>query len=86
MEAATIPVVEKSDSGGKDPFDVGPSTYNIDDLVEEVNENGEDYLRGLRTLIEVRFPQFDNAPNRMKVRKAIDIIIDGFKKLKEDIR
>ena len=69
-----------------DPYDVGPSGYNIDDLVEEVKLNGEDYVRGLRTLIETRFPQFDKAVNRMKIRREIDIIINGFTILKEELQ
>ena len=68
------------------PYDVGPSGYCIDDLVEEVRLNGEDYVRGLRTLIETRFSQFDKAVNRMKIRREIDIIIDGFTILKEELR
>lgn len=69
-----------------DPYDVGPSSYSIDDLVEEVRLNGEDYVRGLRTLIETRFPQFDKAVNRMKIRREIDIIINGFTILKEELQ
>ena len=67
------------------PYDVGPSGYCIDDLVEEVRLNGEDYVRGLRTLLETRFPQFDKAVNRMKIRREIDIIIHGFTILKEEL-
>lgn len=68
------------------PYDVGPSGYCIDDLVEEVKLNGEDYVRGLRTLIETRFGQFDKAVNRMKIRREIDIIIHGFTILKEELQ
>ena len=68
------------------PYDVGPSGYCIDDLVEEVKLNGEDYVRGLRTLLETRFPQFDKAANRMKIRREIDIIIHGFTILKEELQ
>lgn len=68
------------------PYDVGPSGYCIDDLVEEVKLNGEDYVRGLRTLIETRFGQFDKAANRMKIRREIDIIIHGFTILKEELQ
>lgn len=68
------------------PYDVGPSGYCIDDLVEEVRLNGEDYVRGLRTLLETRFGQFDKAVNRMKIRREIDIIIQGFTILKEELR
>ena len=68
------------------PYAVEPSGYCIDDLVEEVKLNGEDYVRGLRTLIETRFPQFDKAVNRMKIRREIDIIINGFTILKEELR
>ena len=68
------------------PYDVGPSGYCIDDLVEEVKLNGEDYVRGLRTLIETRFGQFDKAVNRMKIRREIDIIIQGFTILKEELQ
>lgn len=68
------------------PYDVGPSGYCIDDLVEEVKLNGEDYVRGLRTLLETRFPQFDKAVNRMKIRREIDIIIHGFTILKEELQ
>ena len=68
------------------PYDVGPTGYCIDDLVEEVKLNGEDYVRGLRTLLETRFPQFDKAANRMKIRREIDIIIHGFTILKEELR
>ena len=68
------------------PYDVRPSGYCIDDLVEEVKVNGEDYIRGLRTLIEMRFPQFDKAVNRMKIRREIDVIIEGFTILKEELQ
>ena len=47
---------------------------------------GEDYLRAMRTLIETRFPQFDKAINRMKIRREIDVIIDGFTDLKEELQ
>lgn len=68
------------------PYDVGPTGYCIDDLVEEVKLNGEDYVRGLRTLLETRFPQFDKAVNRMKIRREIDVIIHGFTILKEELQ
>lgn len=62
------------------------SEYNIDDLIEEVNENGEGYVDSLRMHIQTRFDQFDTTDNRAKLRDAIDSIINGFKKLKGEYR
>ena len=63
---------------------IDTSAYNIHDLIGEVNDNGDDYIRGLRTLLEHRFPQFDNKTNRMRLRNAISVIIEGFKILRSE--
>lgn len=63
---------------------IDTSAYNIHDLIGEVNDNGDDYIRGLRTLLEHRFPQFDNKTNRMRLRNAIGVIIEGFKILRSE--
>ena len=84
----------KSDSRGsgkrpENPYDFAPTKYSLDSLVEEIVENGEDYISVLQRHIDVMFPQFgdiDGASDR--VRAAIDGVIAGLKAItigKEDL-
>lgn len=62
------------------------SKYNLDSLVEEITENGEDYIDGLQRHIDVMFPQFagiDGAHDRVKkavldVAAKLEAVRDGF--------
>lgn len=56
--------------------------YNMNDLLEEVEVNGEDYIRSLRMLLATRFPQFDNKDNRTRLKNAISVIEEKFRILK----
>ena len=58
------------------------STYNLDDFIEEITMNGEDYVRGIRRHIEARFAQFDSPNARKRLRNAINVIINDFRELK----
>ena len=63
------------------------SKYNLDSLVEEITENGEDYIDGLQRHIDVMFPQFagiDGAHDRVKkavldVAAKLEAVRDGFR-------
>lgn len=57
--------------------------YDLDNLVEEVIENGEDCVDAIRVHIETRIVQFDSAGSR--VADAIDKIINSFIELKEEV-
>lgn len=57
--------------------------YNLDNLVEEVIENGEDCVDAIRIHIETRITQFDAAGGR--IADAIDKIINSFVELKREV-
>lgn len=57
--------------------------YNLDNLVEEVIENGEDCVDAIRTQIETRITLFDSAGGR--IADAIDKIINSFVELKREV-
>lgn len=57
--------------------------YNLDNLVEEVIENGEDCVDAIRVHIETRITQFDSAGGR--IADAIDKIIKSFVELKREV-
>ena len=57
--------------------------YNLDNLVEEVIENGEDCVDAIRVHIETRITQFDSAGGR--IADAIDKIINSFVELKREV-
>lgn len=57
--------------------------YNLDNLVEEVIENGEDCVDAIRVHIETRITQFDSAGSR--IADAIDKIINSFVELKREV-
>lgn len=57
--------------------------YNLDNLVEEVIENGEDCVDAIRVHIETRITQFDSAGGR--IADAIDKIINSFVELKKEV-
>lgn len=57
--------------------------YNLDNLVEEVIENGEDCVDAIRVHIETRIVQFDSAGGR--IADAIDKIINSFVELKREV-
>ena len=61
---------------------ISTSEYNIDDLLEEIYENGKSCVDDLRTLVEMRFPKFDSTDNRKRVRKIIDDVAQEFSTLK----
>ena len=56
--------------------------YNIDDLIGEILSNGDDYVRSLRTHIEMRLPMFKDDAARERVQSAIDTVIDNINKMK----
>lgn len=62
------------------------SEYNIDDFIEEVKVNGEDYVDSLRRHIQTRFGQFDTQENRMKLIMAIGEIINDFRALRGEYK
>ena len=62
------------------------SEYNIDDFIEEVKVNGEDYVDSLRRHIQTRFGQFDTQENRMKLIMAIGEIINDSKALRGEYK
>lgn len=57
--------------------------YNLDNLVDEVIENGEDCVDAIRTHIETRIMQFSEASGR--IADAIDQIIKAFSDLKVEV-
>lgn len=57
--------------------------YDLDNLVEEVIENGEDCVDAIRVHIETRITQFDSAGGR--IADAIDKIINSFMELKREV-
>lgn len=57
--------------------------YSLDNLVEEVIENGEDCVDAIRVHIETRIAQFDSAGGR--IADAIDKIISSFVQLKKEV-
>lgn len=57
--------------------------YNLDNLVEEVIENGEDCVDSIRTHIETRITLFGEASGR--IAEAIDHIIEAFSELKKEV-
>ena len=67
-----------------DPYDAPDSGYGIDDFIDEINQNGEDYVRGLRVHIETMFGPFDNKDGRFRLRNAIGVIINNFEGLREE--
>ena len=84
----------KSDSRGsgkrpENPYDFAPTKYSLDSLLEEITENGEDYISGLQRHIDVMFPQFEGIDGaKDRVRKAIDGVIAGLSRItigKEDL-
>ena len=57
--------------------------YNLDNLVDEVIENGEDCVDAIRVHIETRITLFSEASGR--IAEAIDRIIKAFSDLKEEV-
>ena len=57
--------------------------YNLDNLVDEVIENGEDCVDAIRAHIETRITLFSEASGR--IAGAIDQIIKAFSDLKEEV-
>lgn len=57
--------------------------YNLDNLVDEVVENGEDCVDAIRVHIETRIVLFSEASGR--IADAIDQIIKAFSDLKEEV-
>lgn len=57
--------------------------YNLNNLVDEVVESGEDCVDAIRTHIETRITLFSEASGR--IAGAIDKIIESFSELKEEV-
>ena len=63
-----------------------PSTYNIDNFIEEVRMQCDDFMRSIRMHIETRFSALDSATARMKLRRELSIIKEGLTILEEELR
>lgn len=74
--------VEVSNEDAVRVFSSGEA-YNLDNLVDEVIENGEDCVDAIRTHIETRITLFDKASGR--IAEAIDHIIESFSELRKEI-
>lgn len=66
-------------------FDEDRPPYSIDNLVEEIEANGEDLERGLRIHISTRAEFISDETARNRVENAIGIIIEHLKIFKEEI-
>lgn len=56
--------------------------FDIDDLVSEIEINGENYIRGLKNTISIRTNLLTNDDTKMKVFKAISTVIQGITKVR----
>lgn len=74
--------VEISNEDAARVFNSGEA-YNLDNLVDEVIENGEDCVDAIRTHIETRITLFDDASGR--IAEAIDHIITSFYELRKEV-
>ena len=56
--------------------------FDIDDLIAEIEINGENYVRGLRNTISIRTNLLTNEDAKTKVFKAISTVIQGITKVR----
>lgn len=80
-----LPTTElKSTQLPSDPFRYESSPYNLDDFIEEIRLQGDDFINNVRIHIETRFAQFDGEPARIRLGNILKAIQEELMILRED--